>query len=95
MFNDDFDYITPDYDNEYEVEKPRTFNHKGNIWHHLEFSNPFDYWYRTPDGIKKTIRIVLERIEIYEYGDLDLEKALNYIQSGRYADVEDRLGIYT
>ena len=35
------------------VEKPRTFNHKGNIWHHLEFSNPFDYWYRTPDGIKK------------------------------------------
>ena len=95
--NDDIDSFNEDekpYPLMRLVEKPRTFNHKGNIWHHLEITNPYDYWYRSPDGIKHTIQYILKRKEEYEGLDFDLEKALDCIQSRRYADVEERCGIY-
>ena len=76
------------------VLKPRTFNHKGNIWHHLEFSNPFDYWYRSPEGINYTIQDLHQVNALVLDWGWDLEKALNCIRSGRYADVEGKWGIY-
>ena len=32
-------------------DRPRIFNYDGNIWHHLETTEPYRHWRRTPDGI--------------------------------------------
>ena len=42
------------------VGKLRTFNYEGNIWHHLEFTNAYEYWRRSPDGVKKDKQYILE-----------------------------------
>jgi hypothetical protein len=68
-----------------ETERLRTFSYGGNIWHHLEFTNNWDHWIRTDDGIKETLQHAYEKKEIYE--DYDLEGALNRIIAGQYGEI--------
>lgn len=43
-----------------ENNRPRIFNHDGNIWHHLETTEAHERWCRTPNGIN----YVMRRLEI-------------------------------
>ena len=35
-----------------ENNHPRIFNYEGNIWHHLETTEAYEHWRRSPDGTK-------------------------------------------
>ena len=74
-----------------ETDRLRTFSYGGNIWHHLEFTNNWDHWIRTDDGIKETIQKAYEMKEWNE--NYDLEGALNTIITGQYEE-KYRFGYY-
>ncbi len=77
-----------DDENRYPVTAWRdrlgTFSYGGNIWHHLEFTNNWDHWIRTDDGIKADIQWAYNRKE--ENEEYDLEGALNSIITGQYGE---------
>lgn len=75
-----------------KVNKLKTFNFEGNVWHHLETSNPYDYWCKTLDGMKSTIQFILDNINNYK--GFDLGEALMCIELGRFADIGERYGVY-
>ena len=57
------------------INRLRTFNYGGNIWHHLEFTNNWHHWVKTDDGVKELIKATYRW---YESGE-DLERELNEI----------------
>ena len=66
------------------TDRLRTFSYGGNIWHHLEFTNNWNHWIRTDDGIKEAMQRAYFKKEIDE--NYDLEGALNNIISGNYVE---------
>ena len=57
------------------INRLRTFNYGGNIWHHLEFTNNWYHWVKTDDGVKELIKWAYIMKESSE----DLERELNEI----------------
>jgi hypothetical protein len=66
------------------TDKLRTFSYGGNIWHHLEFTNNWNHWMRTEDGIKADMHWAYYQKELDE--NYDLEGALNSIITGQYGE---------
>lgn len=57
------------------INRLRTFNYGGNIWHHLEFTNNWHHWVKTDDGVKELIKWAY----ICKESGEDLERELNEI----------------
>ena len=57
------------------INRLRTFNYGGNIWHHLEFTNNWHHWVKTDDGVKELIKWAY----ICKESSEDLERELNEI----------------
>lgn len=66
------------------INRLRTFNYGGNIWHHLEFTNNWYCWLRTDDGIKEAMQWAYHSKEFDE--DYDLDGALNSIMTGHFGE---------
>lgn len=86
----DIDYLGLEEESEKPValvtwtKKLRTFSYGGNIWHHLEFTNNWNHWIRTDNGIKEAIQKAYDCKEDDE--DYDLEAELKSIFTGDYVE---------